>query len=126
MSKTQMGNIPWIARELVDHLPKPMDDDLKHLIARAEAGQDTAVDIVNLFSKYEVPLRWLKEQLKTQGGEKGASSGEHVLAGNRTLIPPTQRWICPKNPDTHWFVVIQEGEDPPTCQHHNIEMVRKR
>jgi hypothetical protein len=124
MSKKKLGGIPQVAQQLIDHLPKNLNDDLKELIMRAEAGQSVTTEIVDLFSKHEITRLWLKEQLKIQSGEMGAP-GYGPLAGNQGLVPPSQKWICPQKLSDEWLLVIQEGEDPPTCDRHHIEMVRE-
>jgi len=125
MSKKEIGDIPQIAQELINHLPKVMDDDLKRLIAHAEAGQDTTIEIIDLFSKHEVTRHWLKEQINSQSREMGAMPGYVPLAGNSGTVPLSQKWVCLKNPRDHWMLVIQEGEDPPICNQHKIEMIRE-
>jgi hypothetical protein len=125
MSKKELGSIPQIARELLDHLPKAMDDELKILIARAEEGQDVSIEVVDLFSKHEITRGWLKEQINLQSREMGVTPEYAPLAGNPKFVPPNQRWVCPKNPHNHWIVVIQEGEPAPWCEEHKIEMVRE-
>ena len=125
MSNQEIGNIPQIARELVDHLPKAMDEELRHLIDRAERGQDTTIEIIDLFSQHEATRRWLRDQIDSQSREKGIGSGSSPLAGNSNLVPASQKWVCRKNIRDHWRIVIQEGEDAPICTVHNIEMVRE-
>ena len=131
MSRKEIGNIPRIVEELIEHLHKEMDDELKKLIARAKEGQDTTVEIVNLFSKHENTRQWLKEQIKSQGGEKGTPRVEHgPLAGNLVWIPPSQKWVCPINPQEHWLMVMQAEEDAPMCPmckkaNRKEEMVRE-
>ena len=125
MSKKEIGNIPKIAQELVDHLPKAMDEELKTLITRAEEGHDTTIEIIDLFSKHEITRHWMKEQITWQSREMNTMPGYVRLAGNLSSIAPSQKWVCPESPRDHWTLVIQEGEDPPTCKVHRIEMVRK-
>lgn len=125
MSKKEIGSIPRIALGLVSHLPKAINDELTILVARAEEGQDVSIEIVDLFSQHKVTRNWLKEQITMQSREMGVTSGYSPLAGNPGFVPPTQRWVCPENPDEHWMVVIQEGEPAPQCEKHNVEMVRE-
>lgn len=124
MSKKEIGSIPQIAQKIVNHLPKDLNDQLKGLITRAEAGQNVTTEIIDLFSQHEITRLWLKEQLNLESREMGGVPGFTPLAGNSTSIPISQKWICPKNEHDHWMFVIQEGEDPPICEKHNIEMVR--
>ena len=118
-----IGSIPQVVQELVGHLPKPLDDELKSLIAQAEAGQNVTTKIIDLFSQHEVTQLWLKEQLELQSREMGAVS-YGTLAGNQNLVSLSQKWVCTKKKCAHWVLVIQEGEDPPICEKHKVEMVR--
>jgi hypothetical protein len=124
MSEATLGRIPQIARELVDHLPEEMDQDLKILISQAEDGQDTTIEIIELFSQYGVTRNWLQEQIDSQGRDRGVE-GYIPFAGNPKPIPANQRWFCPLDTCARWMLVIQEGEDPPLCEIHHIGMVRK-
>ena len=132
MSKIEIGNIPKIARELFGHLPKEMDEELRSLVARAEEGNNTTVEIVNLFAQHEYTSQWLKANVKLLGREKGTPRiGYGPLAGNIGWIPPSQKWVCPKNPGEHWLMVLQEDEDAPMCpmcrkNNRKEEMVRER
>lgn len=127
MSAKELGSIPQMAQELVEHLPKEMGDELRTLIARAEEGQDTTVEIIDLFAQYKYTHQWLKENIKLLGREKSGTRGEYgPVAGNIVWIPPSQKWVCPKNPGKHWLMVLQEDEDAPTCNQHKIEMIRER
>jgi hypothetical protein len=101
-----------------------MDDELKRLIAYAEEGQDTTIEIVDLFSQHEITRRWLKEQVNLQSGERNVISGHAPLAGTPNSISVSQKWVCPKSTSDHWIFVMQEDEDPPICKVHKIKMVR--
>jgi len=126
MSKQEIGNIAQIARELVTHLPKAMNDELEQLIARAEAGQDITVEIVDLFSKYENTRYWLKEQIELQSMEMSEKTRYATLAGNPRFVLPSLRWICPEDSCDHWIFIVQAGGDPPTCEKHRVRMVRAK
>jgi hypothetical protein len=124
MSETELGRIPQIARELVDHLPEVMNREVKMLISQAEEGQDTSIEIIELFSEYDVTRDWLREQIDSQGQEK-SMDGYVPLAGPPRPIAANQKWFCPRDGCVSWMLVIQEGEDPPLCEIHRIEMVRR-
>lgn len=126
MSKQEIGSIAQIARELVTHLPKAIDEKLKQLIARAEAGQDITVEIIDLFSPYENIRQWLKDQIDLQSPEMSEGSGYSTLAGNPKLVPPSQKWVCPEESCDHWMFIIQAGVDPPICEKHKVKMVRAK
>jgi hypothetical protein len=133
MSKQEIGSIPKLAQKLITHLPEIINDELKRLITRAEAGDDTTFEIINLFSKYEVTHLWIQEQINPQCGEKGLTRDANLPGsaiyssppGYSSLIPFSKIWVCPKCTNDHWIVVIREGEDPPLCKKHKIEMLRE-
>jgi hypothetical protein len=123
MSEQEIGSALQLARELVSHLPKEIDDKLKTLILRAEDGQDSTVEIeiMDLLSAHENIRCWLREQINLQSGTRG---GYDPLAGKSRPSLPSQKWFCPKSTCAYWMLVIQEGEDPPDCKKHKIKMVR--
>jgi hypothetical protein len=122
MSEKEIEGIPQIAQTLSDHLPKAMDNELKRLIAAAEKGQDTTIEIIDLFSEYETTRSWMEEQIASLNRVDGAPTGYSGLAGNPS-VPLSQRWVCPEKPLEHWMMVIQEGEKPPTCKVDGKKMV---
>ncbi len=136
MSEKQLGNALQLAQELIGHLPEEMnemDGRLKSLLARAKDEEDpiAELEIIDLLSSVEATrsllgiqgsLQTLVEKDITLGG--GSGSTYSGLAGNSSRIPLSQKWVCPKNERDHWLLVIQEGEDPPICDQHNIRMVR--
>lgn len=137
MSEQETGSTLQLAQELVNHLPKElheMNDKLQEFILRAKDVRDPTaeIEIIDLLSSHEVTRRLMREQINfgerdvTLGEEKTPSWGAAVLAGKQGWIPPRQKWFCPKNTCEQWTLVIQEGEDPPVCEEHNIEMVRNR
>lgn len=127
MSKKEIGSIPQVAQKLINHLPNAMDDELKRLITRAEAGQNVTTEIVNFFAKHETTRTWLKEQLNLQSREMGGIAGYEPLAGNSNMhVPISQKWICSNKSCSHWILMIQVGEDPPICKEHKIAMVDER
>ena len=127
MSEKEIGNIPQIARGFINHLPKEfkeMEDKLKELIARAEGGQDTTIEIINLLSSHEITREWMKEQINLKSREKGVLQRFDPLAGDLKLALPSQKWICPEESCDNWVFMIQAGGDPPTCEKHNVRMIR--
>lgn len=127
MFEKELGNVPQIARTLVNHLPEEMDAKLKELIAKAEVGQDTTIEIINLFAQHETTRGWMKKQItslpRRDGPPIGSPPGYGGLAGIPS-VPMSQRWICLEKPSEHWIMVIQEGEKPPICKLDNTKMVR--
>jgi hypothetical protein len=130
MSKKEIASTLRLAQELVNHLPKElkeMDDKLKRLILRAKAGEEPMIEIeiIDLLSSHEITRLWMKEQIGLQSGQKDTTRGYDTLAGTLSVVPTSQKWICPAN-SAHWKLVIQEDEDAPICEEHNIAMIRDR
>ena len=127
MSERETISTLQLARELVDHLPKEIDDKLRKLIKRAEEGQHqnqiAEMEIVELLSSHENIRRWWREQTSLESGDRGSYSPP---PGRSKPILPSEKWYCPKNTCDQWTLVIQDGEDPPSCKRHNIKMVRMR
>jgi hypothetical protein len=116
MSKKEIGNVPKLAKKLLGHLPKEFDEELKGLVSRAENGQDTTFEIVELFAKHEYTRKWLKENVGKKGQERSETKSLYgPLAGHQKWIPPTLKWVCPEKPDKHWVMVMQADEEAPLC-----------
>jgi hypothetical protein len=123
MSEKEIRSTLQIAQKLVNRLPKEMDDELKRLIARAEKGQDTTVEIIDLLSPHDNIRQWIREQINLQSGQKGTTRGYGTLAGDPS-VSASRRWICPKTGCAESLPVIQEDEDAPTCRVDGVVMVR--
>jgi hypothetical protein len=138
MSEQATGSSLQLAQELVNHLPKELkelNDKLQSLILRAEDGPDPMleIEIIDLLSSHEVTRRLMREQIDLQGGQRDMNLGDNAtswvgarLAGNQSWVSSRQKWFCPKGRCDQWTLVIQEGEEPPICEKHNVEMVRNR
>ena len=122
MSNIEDMDILRVAKKLVGRFPKEMDNQLTHLIQRAEKNQDPTaeLDIMDFLSSHENVQRWMKEQMLVLDGNRGFSP----LAGDSSA-PVSNKWICPKD-KTESLPVIQEGEPAPQCKKHKISMVRKK
>jgi len=124
MSKKEIEVTIQLARTLIGRLPEDTDAELKHLVQRAEQGEDTTIEIIDLLSLHENVRLWMREQLSSQTGTKGSGTrGFGTLAGKPGSIPASQLWVCPKNACIESLPLIQEGEDPPICEVHGIPMI---
>jgi hypothetical protein len=124
MSEKKGRSTVQIAQRFINRLPKDMDDELKALIRRAEEGEDTTVEIIELLSPHENIRVWMREQIRLQSGKKAGTRGYGTLAGRPGSIPASKKWICPRQDCIEWFPVIQEDEDAPTCEIHAVKMMR--
>jgi hypothetical protein len=126
MSEREIGSIPQLAQKLVHRLPKETNDKLKKLIRRAEGGEDTSTEIIDLLSDHDVIVPWMLEQIDLQSGQKGTLRGYGRLAGAHGPVPASKKWACSKSRCTESLPVIQEGEDAPTCSVHGLVMIRSK
>ena len=119
------GSIIQISQKLIGRLPKEIDDELTILIRRAEEGEDTAVEIIDLLSPHETIRLWMREQVDLLSGTRGETAGYGPLPGRPGSIPASKKWVCPKRSCDESLPLIQEGEDAPTCPvHDGFMMIR--
>jgi hypothetical protein len=123
MSEDQMGTSIQIAQKLVGRLPEKADDELKDLVRRAEEGADVSIEIIDLLSSHDNIRRWMKHQITLEKTTRNGTRGFSPLAGKPVSIPASQLWVCPKEICEESLPVIQEGEDAPMCEVHEVEMI---
>jgi hypothetical protein len=122
MSKKELEVTIKLARALIGRLPDDTDSELKNLVQRAEQGEDTTVEIIDLLSPHENVRLWMRDQLSSQTGTKGSGTrGFGQLAGKPGSISASQLWVCPEGDKS--LPVIQEGENPPICEVHGLPMI---
>jgi hypothetical protein len=121
------------ARSLLDHIPEPLNSQLRVLLEDADRGASNKRQINALLYEHETIRRWMDEQTSMQGGTRGEPSVFKSVPGNASSLPgmpnsisASRKWVCPKNKRDHWIFVMQEGEAPPTCREHKIQMVREK
>jgi hypothetical protein len=126
MSDNKTNLTLHVAKILLGHLVEPINGELRDLLDRAESGIPVTRDINRLLYGYDNVRLWMDEQIsRIQSETKGLESrGFGSIPGNPNTVSASQKWICPKKKCDHWFLVIQEGQDPPICEEHKIEMVR--
>ena len=113
-----------VAQKLLNHLPEPLNSELKIMLDRAEEGQDTTIDVIDLLSANENIRLWMQEQTSIQSGTKDTTRGYGPLTGKPASISASQKWVCPRSKCNESLPVIQENEDPPTCDVHEVLMIR--
>lgn len=124
MAAKKTDSVIRIAQKLVHHLPEEMDAELRSLLQRAEEGQDTTIDVIELLSPHKNIRLWMREQILLSGGTKGETRGFGPLPGKPGPIPASKKWVCPKSECGESLPIIQEGEDAPICSVHAIKMIR--
>jgi len=107
------------------HPSNPWKQELGALLDRAEAGEDVTVEIIDLLRLHENVRLWMQEQI-AESDACFRIAGFDPLPGDTGSIPASNSWICPRKKCTKSLPVIQEGEDPPACEVHQITMVRRR
>ena len=127
MTERQANATLQVAKRLINHLPETLNKDLKELLARADEGQDTTFEVIDLLSKNENLRLWMREETAMLSGSKGAETrGYSSPAGSVGPIPASLKWVCPERGCHYLLPIIQEGEPAPTCNVHGVKMVRSR
>lgn len=122
MNETDIA-ILQAARILQRHPSNPWQEEIQALLVRAEAGEDVTVQVIDLLRPNQNVRRWMQEQITLN---LPSFRGFEPLPGGQGIIPASQSWICPCEGCTEKSLpVIREGEDPPTCEMHNVLMVRR-
>lgn len=112
-----------IAERLAGHLPQPMANELKLLIAQnREAQSDPTTKIIGVLSQNENSLLWFLEQMELLSGGRDGTRGFSPLPGDSSA-PISNQWVCPEDA-SETLPVIQEGEPAPRCNKHDVKMVR--
>ena len=109
------------------HPGSPWQKELQVFQARAEAGEDITVEVIDLLSSNENARRWMQEQIAASfTTDFRGGSGYQQLPGRHDIITASRSWVCPRSGCTESLPVIQEGEDAPTYDVHRVLMVREK
>lgn len=126
MSEEKIFLLETHIQQIVSRLPSPEQRArLQHLLVRIQQGDiEAGFDLDEALPDLPSPVQtWLKEKFtKLEQKQLGMES----LAGNISLLPASQRWVCPEKDCNEDLPVIQEDEAPPTCPRHtDTRMVRQ-
>jgi hypothetical protein len=124
MSTNKNASTIEIVRKLVNRLPEEKNDELRLLIRRAEEGEDTTIEIIDLLSPNENIRSWMREQLNLQNTTRSSAGGYSPLPGRPRSISASKKWVCPERSCSESLPVIQVGEDAPICDLHGSTMIR--
>ena len=97
--------------------------ELQVFQARARAGEEITAEVIELLSSNENVCRWMQEQIAFS---TGSLRGYEPPPGSQGIISTSNNWVCPRSGCTKSLPVIQEGEDPPSCELHRVRMVRRK
>jgi hypothetical protein len=122
MDETQAATLEAI-RKLQRHPGNPWREELQALLARAQTREDITVELIDLLRQHENVRRWMREQIDPYARARAGARWE-PLFGRQGNILASQKWVCSQCDES--LPVIQEGEDPPTCEVHGVLMVRGR
>ncbi|MCX6679934.1 MAG: hypothetical protein NTX42_06185 [Methanothrix sp.] len=124
MNETRAATLQAVC-SLLRHPGNPWQKELQDFQARAEAGEDIIVEVIDLLSPNENVRRWMREQIApSKAGFRGVS-GYQQLPGGHSIITASHSWVCPQASCTKSLPVIQEGEDPPVCEVHQVPLIRR-
>lgn len=125
MKETEAAILQAI-RSLQLHSGNPWRKELQAFLARAEAGEDITIEVIDLLSPNENVRRWMREQVAYSEEDSKRSLGFRSLPGSCGSINANNVWFCPLLDCSKSLPVIREGEDPPTCEVHLASMIRRK
>lgn len=118
MSDENIFPLAQFVQRIVSRLPSSeQQEHLRGLLKRIEQGDiEAEFDLDDAVHELPQPVRaWLEEKsVRFEWKQRGMEG----LAGQVSLLPASQRWVCPMPDCDDDLPVLQEGEDPPKCPNH--------
>lgn len=118
MSDENIFPLAQFVQRIVSRLPSPeQQEHLRGLLKRIEQGDiEAEFDLDDAVRELPQPVRaWLEEKsVRFEWKQRGMEA----LPGKVSLLPASQRWVCPIAECDEDEPVLQEGEDPPACPNH--------
>lgn len=107
------------ARRMLPDLEPPLRGEIEALLAQAEQGEETHLEILERLTVEETHRERLRALLR--GWELPPLSLYEPSPG-LPGVPASVRYICPvEGCDFAWWPQ-QKGERPPRCPHHNVDL----
>lgn len=121
MPKYTPEQIYTAARALLPELDEATRRQAESLLAQAESGQETDLDLLDLLTREESTRQRLRALLQV-------SKEERLLRGYTPLpgipdVTPGQVYLCPVEGCDYRYVITEAGERPPRCPKHQVELV---
>ncbi len=107
------------ARRMLPELAHPLRGEIEALLARAEQGEDTHLEILERLTAEEAYRQRLRDLLKAS---REVPLGFEPLPGE-PCVPASVRYICPVEGCGFTWQLQQKGERPPRCPRHHVELV---
>ncbi|WP_322510195.1 hypothetical protein [Anaerolinea sp.] len=118
MSDENIFPLAQFVQRIVSRLPLPeQQEHLRGLLKRIEQGDiEAEFDLDDAVRELPQPVRaWLEEKSVSFEWKQ---RGMETLPGKVSLLPASQRWVCPIAECDEDEPVLQEGEDPPKRPNH--------
>ncbi len=118
------------ANAIRENLPKLLgeqaqiaDRELSDLLAKAKAGEDVEIEILDLLSEYESTRTWMQQALKDKRSVYRSERGFSPLPGDSFEIPSgLKRYKCPETNCTYTWTQRKAREKIPKCRLHNKDL----
>lgn len=122
MPKYTPEQIYAAARALLPELDEAARREVESLLAQAESGQATDLDLLDLLTRQENLRQRLRKMLQS-GQEERLLRGYAPLPGFAAATPG-EVYLCPVEGCDYRYVITEAGEQPPRCPKHNVKLVK--
>ena len=110
------------ARALLPDLDEPTRRRVEALLAQAEGGAATDLDILTLLTAHEATRERLRALLKGEAIRGETLLGYEGLPGGLASTPG-QVFVCPEPGCGYRYVIGEAGETPPPCPRHGKPLI---
>jgi len=119
MSAYPPERIHAAARALLPSLNEALRSQVEALLAQAEGGGDTHLQLLTLLTQEDATRLQLRALLK----DEETTLGFRDLAGD---VEPTpgEIYVCPQPDCNYRYVIGEAGETPPPCPRHHQPLIR--
>lgn len=111
------------ARALLPELDEAARREVESLLAQAESGQATDLDLLDLLTRQESIRQRLRDLLKR--GEISRTLGEYAPLPGSPASALGEIYVCPVNGCAYRYIIREAGETPPPCPKHGVALKRK-
>lgn len=110
----------YAARRYLPYLPQELQQAMRDLLRRAQAGEKVDNAILETVSRDSKARKWLSVALLT---DEAARMGYELLPGPPGPIPARSLWVCPQC-GFEWRV-FRRGSPVPPCPKDGLPLERK-
>ena len=113
------------ARTLLPTLEPDLRRQVEDLLAQAERGADTHLQLLDLLTQDDATRLPLRDLLKSdEYDEERMLGGFRGLAGEVGSTEAGEVYVCPKC--DFRYIIAEAGEQPPKCPKHKVALIPAR